>query len=236
MLYIIGLGLNVDGISKYGLEIVKRCKRVYLENYTVDFPYSKEELAHILDKKLISADREKVESLELVDEAKKMDIAFLVYGSPLTATTHISLIEEAKRLGVRYKVIYNASIIDAVAETGLQLYKFGKIASMPKWNKEKNFTPDSFIEIIKDNQKINAHTLLLADIGLDFNEALEQLIKAGEGKIKINKIVVCSRLGASKSRIFYDSINNFKENIEKPYCIVIPSKLHFMENEVLSEF
>ncbi len=236
MLYIIGLGLNVDGISKYGLEIVKRCKRVYLENYTVDFPYSKEELTHVLDKKIISADRDKVEGLELVDEAKKMDIALLVYGSPLTATTHISLIEEAKRLGVRYKIIYNASIIDAVAETGLQLYKFGKIASMPKWDKEKNFTPDSFIEIIKDNQKINAHTLLLADIGLDFNEALEQLIKASEGKIKINKIVVCSRLGASKSKIFYDSINNFKEDIEKPYCIVIPSKLHFMENEVLREF
>jgi len=49
----------------------------------------------------------------------------------LTATTHISLIEEAKRCGVKYKIIYNASILDAVAETGLQLYKFGKVTSMP---------------------------------------------------------------------------------------------------------
>ena len=53
MLYIIGLGLNVDGISKYGLEVVKRCKRVYLENYTVDFPYSEDELQHIMKKKII---------------------------------------------------------------------------------------------------------------------------------------------------------------------------------------
>ena len=130
MLYIIGLGLNVDGISKYGLEILGRCKRVYLETYTVDFPYTQEELAHVLEKKLLPADREKVESLELVDEAHKMDVALLVYGSPLTATTHISLIEEAKRLGIKSKIIYNASILDAVAETGLQLYKFGKITSM----------------------------------------------------------------------------------------------------------
>ena len=67
MLYIIGLGLNVDGISKYGLSIVKRCKRIYLENYTVDFPYSQGELAEVLDKKIIAADRKKVESLEIVE-------------------------------------------------------------------------------------------------------------------------------------------------------------------------
>ena len=91
MLYIIGLGLNVDGISKYGHDIVRRCKRVYLENYTVDFPYSEGELKEKLGlKKIISADREKVEGLGIVDEAKRMDVCLLVYGSPLTATTHIS--------------------------------------------------------------------------------------------------------------------------------------------------
>ena len=150
MLYIIGLGLNVDGISKFGLEIAKKCKRVYLENYTVDFPYSDGELREKLGlNKVILAEREKVESLELVDEAQKMDVCLLVYGSPLTATTHISLIQEAKRLGVRHKVIYSASIFDAVAETGLQLYKFGKIASMPAW--KKSYEPDSFMEIVKES-------------------------------------------------------------------------------------
>ena len=44
MLYIIGLGLNIKGISKEGLEAVKRCKKIYLENYTIDFPYSSSEL------------------------------------------------------------------------------------------------------------------------------------------------------------------------------------------------
>ena len=82
MLYIIGLGLNIDGISKYGLERVKRCKKVYVESYTVDFPYGLGELEAVIGKKLIAADREKVESLSLVDEAKKMDVALLIYGSP----------------------------------------------------------------------------------------------------------------------------------------------------------
>jgi len=230
MLYLIGLGLDVKGISKYGLETAKRCKRVYLENYTVEFPYSEGELKNTIGKKIIPADREKVESLDIVDEARKMDVALLVYGSPLTATTHISLLQEAKKCGVKYKVIYNASILDAVAETGLQVYKFGKIASMPE------FEADSFMEVIKKNQSINAHSLVLIDIGLKFEKVLERLEKASEKhKIKLNKILVCSRLGAKNSKIIYKNIEKLKEyeNIRNPYCIIIPSKLHFLEKEIL---
>ncbi|MCK4647310.1 diphthine synthase [Candidatus Pacearchaeota archaeon] len=236
MLYIIGLGLNVDGISKYGLKIVQKCKRVYLEDYTVDFPYSKEELEHILGKKIISAGREFVESLKIIDEAKKIDVALLVYGSPLTATTHISLIEEAKKSKIKYKIIYNASVLDAVAETGLQIYKFGKITSMPKWDEKNNFSPDSFMEIVRENQSIKAHSLILIDIGLEFQDSLNQLEKAAEKhKIKLKRILVCQTLGTKNRKISYKSIEELKEfeSVRKPYCIIIPGKLHFLEKEVL---
>jgi len=76
MLYIIGLGLNVDGISKFGLQVVKRCKRVYLENYTVDFPYSEGELREALGKKFVLADRELVESLELLMKQENQMLFF----------------------------------------------------------------------------------------------------------------------------------------------------------------
>ncbi len=234
MLYLIGLGLNAHSISKEGMNILKTCKKIYLENYTVDFPYPLAELEDIIQKKIIPADREKVESLEIVDEAKKMEVALLIYGSPLTATTHISLIQEAKITRTKYKIIYNASIIDAVAETGLQLYKFGKIASMPKW--EKNFTPDSFMEIVEQNLSIKAHSLILCDIGLEFQEALKQLeISAKNKNIKLNRIVVCQALGTNRSKIFYKNFNEFEnlEEMQKPYCIIIPSDLHFLEKEVL---
>ena len=236
MLYIIGLGLNVDGISKFGLQAVKRCKRVYLENYTVDFPYSEGALKEVLGKKIVSADREFVESLEIVDEARKADVAFLVYGSPLTATTHISLIQEAKRCGVKYKIIYNASILDGVAETGLQLYKFGKVASMPKWG--RSFSPDSFMKIVQENQSMKAHSLILIDIGLEFQDALTQLkISAEKHKINLKKIILCQRLGTKGQKISYKTIEELEKynDVKKPYCIVIPSKLHFVEKEVLEE-
>jgi diphthine synthase len=240
MLYIIGLGLDVEGISQEGSKIVKRCKKVYLENYTAEFPYTFEMIEDKLQKKIISANREKVESLDIVDEAKRMDVALLVYGSPLTATTHISLIQEAKRIGVRYRIIYSASILDAVAETGLQLYKFGKIASMPKWDKDKNFSPDSFMEIIKENQSVGAHSLILIDIGLSFEDAAKQLAASAENhKFSLKKVVVCERVGTEKKRIFYMPLEEILDkgiNIKAPFSIIIPSKLHFVEKEMLDSF
>jgi diphthine synthase len=237
MLYLIGLGLNEKSLSKEAIEILKRCKRVYLEEYTVDFPYTHQALIDEIGKKFVAANREKVENLEIVDEAKKMDVALLVYGSPLTATTHITLIEEAILSGIKYRIINNASVLDAVAETGLQLYKFGKITSMPSW--KQSYEPDSFMEIIKENKSIKAHTLLLIDIGLDIKKTIEQLEKAAKNhSIKLNKLVVCQALGTKKQKIMYRDMNEIKEftGVQKPYCIIIPGELHFMEKKMLERF
>jgi|SRR3989344_6133328 len=230
MLYLIGLGLNLDGISAYGLETARRCKKIYLENYTVDFPYSFQELEDFIGKKITALSRERVEDLSLIDEAEKMDVALLIYGSPLTATTHITLIQEAKASGIKCKVIYSASILDAVAETGLQLYKFGKITSIPKHEAE------SFIETVKENEKIGAHSLILVDIGMDFQDALASLEKAAANhKVKLEKLVICQSLGTKNSKIFYKSLDELSNltGVRKPYCIIIPGKLHFVESEFL---
>jgi diphthine synthase len=237
MLYLIGLGLNFDSISTYGLMIAKRCKKIYLESYTVDFPYSKKKLDGVIGKKIEIADREFTENLEILNESVKKDVALLVYGSPLTATTHITLLEEAKKSNIKVKVIYNASIFDAVAETGLQLYKFGKISSIPQW--EENHRPDSFAEIIKQNQSIEAHTLLLIDIGLDFPGAIKQLKEACKNhSVKIKDLIICQALGTVQRRIYYGSLEEMesRRGVRRPYCLVVPGKLHFLEKEVLDGF
>jgi len=239
MLYIIGLGLSKKGISQQGLELVQRCKKVYLENYTVDFPYTAHELGEVIGKEVVEVDRDFVEGLGFVDEAAKKDVALLVYGSPLTATTHITIVNECTASGVKCKVIYSASVFDAVTETGLQLYKFGKVASMPAWNPSESYSPDSFMEVVKENQSIKAHSLILIDIGLDIQDALEQLKKSCENhKVKLKKIVLCQTLGTSKSKIFYKSLKELEEftAVRKPYCLIIPGDLHFVEEEVLKGF
>lgn len=229
MLFIIGLGLNSRGISKEGMLALEHCKRVFLESYTVDFPYPMEELK--LGKKIEKLKREDVESNFLLREAKGRAIALLVYGCPLFATTHMSLILDAQEQKVKTKVIYSASVFDAIAETGLQLYKFGKTSSLPKQNAD-------FLSYVKENQSIKAHSLILVDIGMKYLDALKRLkenaIKEG---VLIDKIIVCSRLGTEDSQIYFGKIEELmSKEINSPFCIIIPSELHFLEEEAVERF
>lgn len=233
MLYIIGLGLNEKGISKEGMLALEKCHKVYLEDYTVDFPYDIIELR--LGKKLVPIGRSEVESNRLIKEAKGRRIALLVYGSPLFATTHMSLVLDAQAQKIDVKVIYSASVFDAIAETGLQLYKFGKIASMPL------IDDADFLKYVKENQTINAHSLILVDIGMSFKKAIEKLEKAIEkDKIKVDKIVVCSNLGNNKkSNVVYDKLSEVKQKeleVQAPFCFIIPGELHFLEEDGLGRF
>ena len=114
MLYIIGLGLNPQGISLEGISALKKCRKIYLENYTVEFPYSVSELEKILKRKIIEADRNIVESEMLVKEARQQNICLLVYGSPLFATTHMSLIEDCRKNKIKIRIIYSSSSFDAL--------------------------------------------------------------------------------------------------------------------------
>ena len=176
--------------------------------------------------------RNLVESDFLIKEAKKQNIALLIYGDPLSATTHISLLNESKKSGVKVEILHNTSIINAITETGLQLYKFGKTASIPKW--KENYKPKSFYEFIKENQSINAHTLLLVDIGLNLRDALNELSEASNRNLSDKIIIICSQLGTDKSKIINGKIKELiKKKIKEPFCIIIPASLHFTEAEFL---
>ena len=236
MLYIIGLGLNEQEISKQGLLTISKCTKVYLEGYTVDFPYDIEKDLN-LGKKVEILERKDVESNKLIKEARSRKVALLVYGSPLFATTHMSLINDAKAQGVRVKILYSASVFDGIAETGLQLYKFGKISSMPTWR--NNYEPNSFLDFVEQNQSIKAHSLILVDIGLSFKKALIQLEMAAQNKkMKLGKILVCSKIGALEGKqITYATPEILRrKDIEAPFCFIIPSDMHFLEKEVVEGF
>lgn len=235
MFYLIGLGLNLRDLGENALQACLEADKIYVENYTVHFPYPVEKLEEIIGKRIIPLTRIMVEDEGFVEEAKKKEIVLLVYGSPLIATTHISLLLKCKKEKIEYKVLHNASIFDAISETGLQIYKFGKTASMPKWTAKQK--PKSFVDIIKFNQAIKAHTLILIDIGLSFPEALRQLGKAcrERGKIKFDKLLVCSQLGTSERKIYYASVDElFGAEVYAPFCFIIPSELHFLEEEFLN--
>jgi len=232
MLFIVGLGLNEQGVSKEGMLAIDKCKKIFLEDYTVDFPYDLRDL-HLGKREIVPMGRKDVESMKLIKEAKSRPIALLVYGCPLFATTHMTLIKDAQEQGVRTRVIYAASIFDGIAETGLQLYKFGKITSMPAW--KKSYEPTSFMNIVKENQSIKAHSLILIDIGLGFKRAIDELEKSAEKEgVELDKLVVCSNVGTENAKIRYGKIEELKnEKFRLPICFIIPSEMHFLEADIL---
>ena len=234
MLHLIGLGLELEDISLKAINAIKQCKTIYLESYTSTGARVKD-LEDLIKKKVIIAEREIIENKqdEILKEAKKDDVAILVYGDPLIATTHINYIIDARKINVKVNVVHNVSIMNAITETGLMLYNFGKTTSIP-FNNESVITP---INTIKDNLKLGLHSLILLDLNpknnkfLSANEALEYLMRNG---IK-NDCIACISLGTNKQEIKYGKINELinKKFDKSPQCIIIPGNLHFREKEAL---
>ena len=241
MLYLIGIGLrDANDITLKGLEIVKKCDSIYLEGYTSLLACSIDELSKFYGKKVTLLGRKEVESDFILDEAKKKKIALLIIGDPFGATTHSSLILEAKEKGISFEVIHNATILSAIGETGLSLYKFGRVVSIPY-----EIIVDSVYESISENQKDNLHTLCLLDIRADenrymtVNEAIKNLLEL-EKKHK-KKILSPSTIGIGIARLSgkdqmiksgkFSELEKFDFG-KQPHCIIIPSrKIHFIEED-----
>ncbi len=232
--YLIGLGMNENSITAEAMNEIKKCEEIFIEEYTVDFPYNKKVLEELLKRNIKTLNREDLENESILKNSTQKNIGLLVYGDALSATTHTQLILACIKKGIPYKVLHNASILITIAQTGLQLYKFGKITSIPKW--KESYRPTSFLDYYIENKSIKAHTLFLIDIGLEFEEAIKQLEYACREKdISIDKIIVVSNSGLSNQKIYYEIVNSLKKiEIKKPYCIIIPGDMHFLEEEFLN--
>lgn len=177
MFYVIGLGLgSAKDVTVKGLEIIKKCDRVYLELYTSILTVGKEVLEEFYGRSILVADRELVESgsEEILANSEKEDVAFLVVGDPFGATTHTDLVLRAREKGIKTQIVHNASIINAVGCCGLQLYTFGEIVSIPFWT--ENWQPESFYDKIAGNRQRGLHTLCLLDIKVR-EPTLESILK-----------------------------------------------------------
>lgn len=240
MLYLISLGIGRHSISYLGLKVAKKCDELYLETYTSVMEESKEELETFLNKKIIEIDRNFVEKeiYPLFQKSKDKNIGILVKGDSFSATTHIDIYLKAKKENIPIKVIPGVSILTIIGITGLSLYQFGKTTSIPFDNKDIKSAYEAFLV----NQKNNLHTLFLLDLDpknnkfLEIREACEYLTNNGTDK---NLTAIgCARLGFENFKIKTGTIESLKrEDFGKPpYCLIIPGKLHFIEEEALGSW
>lgn len=266
MLYLIGLGLgDATDITVKGLQAVKRCSRVYLEAYTSILTVGQEALEDFYGKRLILADRDLVEQAadEILKDADVTDVAFLVVGDPFGATTHSDLVLRAVNAGIPYKVIHNASIMNAVGCCGLQLYNFGETVSFVFWT--ETWRPESFFDKICKNRTAGLHTLCLLDIKvkeqsvenmmrgkkiyepprfMTVRQAADQLIqiidrRRGEGEeLGVTEDTVCvgmARLGADDQAVRVATLRQLAScDLGAPlHSLVVTGRLHPLEVDML---
>mmetsp|Transcript_21433 Transcript_21433/g.29837 ORF Transcript_21433/g.29837 Transcript_21433/m.29837 type:complete len:292 (-) Transcript_21433:162-1037(-) len=266
VLYIIGLGLGDEkDITVRGLEAVKKSDKVFLEAYTSVLCVGKERLEAFYEKEIIIADRNMVESEaeQIYEPSVDQDVALLVVGDPVCATTHTDIMIRAKEIGAKVELIHNASIMGAAGSCGLQLYNFGHTVSIPYF--DDKWRPTSFYPKIKYNREGAMHTLCLLDIKVkepDFdammkgqtkflpprfmsvNTAAEQLIEAeethGEGIYDATKTlcVGLARLGQPDQKIIAGTLKELVEQDfgEPLHSLIVCGECHDLELEVLKEF
>ncbi len=187
-LYFIGLGLNDEkDVTLKGYDIIKKSDEIYLDSYTSRMiNTTPEKLSKFYGKVIKPLTRYELENKAneiIVKPALNKNVALLVIGDVFSATTHISIYLSAKKNKVDVRIINNASIINAVGITGLQIYKFGKITSVSypvcqdysifkKINRVEEL-PDNLnydttpYEVLKDNLSLGYHTLFLLDLKIN---------------------------------------------------------------------
>ncbi len=254
MLILVGLGLSKDLITKAAITILEKCDEVLIDSYTSFWYPSIDYLAKELMNKGVSVkickrrDLEGPSITEIVKRSKHMNVCIAIPGDPLFATTHVAILAEAGRYGVRVSIVPGVSIVNAVyAYTCLQPYRFGKIATVVS-PKEGIFFEYPLM-VIKDNLDRNLHTILLLEIDFDTgyfmtpNEAIRLLLEA-QRRLGIEvlreetKIFILSSIGSKKQCVEYTTIHNVIKGLnqckEPPATIVIPSpKLHPVEEECI---
>ena len=250
-LVFIGLGLNDEkGITVKGLEETKSADAVFMETYTSLMPdFSLQRFETLCGKKIQVVSRfdlEEENGTKILQAAKVGKAVLLVPGDPFIATTHVTLRIDAKKHGIKTRIIHGTSIMSAIISlSGLHNYKFGKTVTVPF---PENFSETPY-NVIVQNKKLGLHTLCLLDLKakeklfLSINQALNMLREVEEkknlGVISQDTVAVgIARAGSNNPTVkadFVKDLVNFDFG-EPPFSLIFPGDLHFMEVDALIAF
>jgi diphthine synthase len=248
-LYFIGLGLyDEQDITQKALHAISTCNQVFAEFYTSTMMGTDvSQIEKTMGKPIRVLTREETEEGDILfSSLKKGDVAFLTGGDSMTATTHVDLRIRAIKQGYETCIIHGTSVLTAVPGLlGLQHYKFGRTTTLV--TPEKNYFPTSPYDVIKSNKEIGLHTLVLLDIQQEKNqymtarEAIKILCKMEEirGEQVISEkdlICVVARAGSTNPLVKIGQISTMKDEEFGPplHTIVLPGKLHFIEEKALT--
>lgn len=250
MLWFVGTGVNgYRGLSLAALDALKKCDTVYVERFTSALSDSDlKRLNSILEREVKPVQRWFVEDgREILEAAKKNEIALVTYGDPLIATTHNELRSRAARNSVKTAVLHSASgIASIMGETGLHVYKFGRMVTMMS-------EPQSAVSVyhtIFENLLAGNHTLILTEYSHDESKEPFFLDPASVFRMLLDAerdqkhqifsndtfAVVASRVGMAEQKIASGKVGSLArvDFGTGPHSVVVTGSLHFTESEAVA--
>ncbi|AAK41227.1 diphthine synthase [Saccharolobus solfataricus] len=249
ILSLVGLGISKKFITDSAIETLSNSDIIIFDRYTSrSCDINVDVLRRLVkgEREFIEADRSLLENnskaiIDYLDKGYNVSIASI--GDALIATTHVSLLIEAKHRGHEVKVIPGISVhCYLISKSLLSSYKFGKSVTV-------TFPYNDFIDptpynVIKDNKERGLHTILYLDLknekAMTANEALQILLRLEERHKKsvLSKsdiIIVGARLGCDDERIIalkVEEATSFDFG-NTPHIIIIPGNLHYMEADAI---
>ncbi|KPP73048.1 diphthine synthase-like, partial [Scleropages formosus] len=194
-------------------------------------------------RELILADREMVEQEadEILRGADITDVAFLVVGDPFGATTHSDLVLRAVNAGIQYRVIHNASVMNAVGCCGLQVQLLPHV-SLAKETMRNIKVKEQSMENLMRGRKIYEPPRYMS-----VNQAAEQLLeivknrREREEELAISEDTVCvglARIGAEDQAIIAGTLQHLACcDLGGPlHSLIITGHLHPLEVDMLRLF
>lgn len=231
MLRLVGVGLDDGEITQKGVEAIKNSEKVYAEFYTNTETVDLEALEKETGKEIQKLSREEVEQQDTVlESAKESDTAFLVSGDPLTATTHYDIKHRTENQGIDVEVVHAPSILTSVAETGLNVYKFGRVVTLPE-----NSAPESVIDHIESNDSIGLHTLVLLDINYSAADAADKLVDMNP-ELSGREALILERANSETQSITRGELGEIEPEGETPHSIVLVGEKSHKEEENLGAY
>jgi diphthine synthase len=250
MITLIGIGLfDEKDVTLRGIEEAKKADKVYIEFYTSYWHGNLKNLEKMIGKKIEILQRKDLEDelKKILELAKNQNITILAQGDPLVQTTHAALVQEARKMKIKTRIIHNASVISAIAETGLHPQKFGPYVTIPFLEKTKGRLPESVYDVIKINKSRGLHTLCLLDVVseegkyMNINEAVNVLLvlenkRKEEVFTENTEAIIFAKAGSEKPLLVFGKVKDLmkREIKELPAVLIIPGILHFTEKEYLS--
>jgi len=245
-LVLAGGGLGPGYVGGLVAELVRGGDVVYVDTYTVPGAGWLLEWARgVAGGRVVEASRGVLEegAPRIVEEARSALVVVLVPGDPLIATTHRSLVVEAVRRGVEYRVVPGVSGVCAAKTASLlDYYRFGRTVTVPgPWRRVRAY---SVVEYLLRNACAGMHTLLLLDIdewGRQYppGDAVEQLLSlAGELGVSLDgaPLLAVERAGLEGERVTLHRLPSVEEprgGWREPASLVVPGPLAAYEREAL---